>query len=203
MAKRKKDIIKRNYFILTTLSVISIFLLTLTFLTSSIPISFNNTEQFTEESKHTAFFSNIKDSVLKYSATYKILPSITMAQAALESGYGESELASKYYNLFGVKGNNQNGILLTTKEFTNNQWITIKDYFKVYTSWDSSIKDHNLLLANGTTWNKNQYQSVLVAKDYKEAAYSLVKSGYATDPNYAEKLITLIETYKLYQYDSK
>lgn len=57
------------------------------------------------------------------------------------------------------------------------------------------------LFTKGTTWNGNQYAKVLASNDYKEAAYALQESGYATDPDYPEKLIRLIEQYDLNQYD--
>ena len=61
--------------------------------------------------------------------------------------------------------------------------------------------DHALLLVNGTSENPQRYQAVLQATDYKTAAYALVSGGYATDPGYAEKIIRMIETYNLNQYD--
>ena len=57
------------------------------------------------------------------------------------------------------------------------------------------------LLAQGTTWNPQQYQHVVAATNYKTAAAALQQDGYATDPTYAQKLINVIETYKLNQYD--
>lgn len=55
---------------------------------------------------------------------------------------------------------------------------------------------------NGTQWDKEHYRSVLEASDYKQAAQALQDKGYATDPGYAQKLISLIEEYDLNQYDS-
>lgn len=130
-----------------------------------------------------------------------MLTSITMAQAALESNYGKSGLAANYFNLFGVKGTEQNGVLLPTLEFIDGKYVEIKDYFVVYQSWDQSIVEHGKLLYYGTPWNANQYRDVIIAKNYHDAALGLVTGGYATDPNYATKIIQMIETYKLYQYD--
>lgn len=133
---------------------------------------------------------------------YKILPSITIAQAILESDFGQSSLASKYHNLFGVKAyGNVPTVTLNTKEFENNQWITIQGQFRVYDSWQASVNGHSKLFVEGTTWNPKQYAKVLAAKDFKTAAKAVQSSGYATDPDYASKLIKLIETYKLNQYD--
>lgn len=133
---------------------------------------------------------------------YGILPSITIAQACLESDYGQSELAKKYNNLFGVKGTDPNTTkVLTTKEYTDGQWHEVSGRFQVYDSYEASIKAHTMLFVNGTTWNPNQYQHVLNAKDYRSQAKALETDGYATDPGYAAKVIYVIEKYNLNQYD--
>ena len=80
---------------------------------------------------------------------YRIKASITIAQAALESDWGQSQLASKYNNLFGVKGNEQDGTLLATKEYVNGQWITVEDYFVVYPSWKAAVEAHSKLFVDG------------------------------------------------------
>lgn len=132
---------------------------------------------------------------------YGIRASITMAQAILESNWGSSKLSSQYHNLFGIKGTGANSKLLTTKEYTNGHWVVIKDRFKVYDSWSDSIKEHTQLMMTGTQYKKDNYQNVVDAKSYQEAARALQKDNYATDPNYAKKLISVIETYNLDKYD--
>lgn len=152
----------------------------------------------------TDFIKNIGPIAQKVDRDYALLPSITIAQACLESDYGQSELARKYNNLFGVKSANPNvSQVLETKEFVNGKWIKVKARFQVYDSYEASIRAHARLFQVGTTWNQDQYQHVLSAKDYKAQAHALVKDGYATDPEYATKLIDLIEQFKLYQYDQK
>lgn len=133
---------------------------------------------------------------------YGILPSITIAQACLESDYGQSELAKRYNNLFGVKGTDPNSTkVLTTKEYVNGQWHEVNGRFQVYDTYEAAIKAHTMLFVKGTTWNPNQYQHVLSAKDYRSQAKALETDGYATDPDYAQKLIYVIEKYNLTQYD--
>ena len=90
---------------------------------------------------------------------------------------------------------------MTTKEYTNGKWKTVKAWFQIYDSYEASIRAHARLFQNGTTWNAKQYKHVLAAKDYKTQAKALVTDGYATDPNYASKLISLINQYNLDQYD--
>lgn len=130
-----------------------------------------------------------------------VLTSITLAQAILESNWGQSTLASKYHNLFGIKGTGKQSVLLQTQEYTNNTWTTIKGRFAVYPSYAASIKAHTKLFTEGTTWNKDHYKKVLTASDYRTAAQELQNAGYATDPTYAQKLIKLIKKYHLAKYD--
>lgn len=131
---------------------------------------------------------------------YGVFASITLAQAALESDWGKSELSSRYNNLFGIKS--PNGSLMSTREYVNGEWITIQDTFAVYSSWEESVRAHTQLFVNGTDWNRSHYQSVLDATSYTQAAQALQDRGYATDPNYAQKLISLIQEYNLNQYDA-
>lgn len=134
---------------------------------------------------------------------YKLLPSITIAQACLESNYGQSDLSKKYNNLFGVKGSNKNtSAVMTTKEYTNGKWVTVKARFQIYDSYEASIRAHARLFQEGTTWNKNQYKDVLDATDYESQAKALVTDGYATDPDYSTKLINLIKQFNLDKYDA-
>ncbi|WP_155286473.1 glycoside hydrolase family 73 protein [Lacticaseibacillus zhaodongensis] len=133
---------------------------------------------------------------------YGVLPSITLAQAILESDWGTSKLSSDYHNLFGVKASSsQPGQELTTREWVNGQWKTVTARFRVYSDDYASMRDHALLLDNGTSWNTHQYQTVIAASDYQTAARALQTSGYATDPNYASKLIAIIQKYQLNKYD--
>lgn len=135
---------------------------------------------------------------------YGVLPSITISQAILESDWGNSKLASDYHNLFGVKASTaESGRELTTQEFVNGQWQTVTGRFRVYSDDYASMRDHALLLAHGTSWNHNQYATVIAARDYQTAARALQTSGYATDPGYTSKLIAIIQKYKLNQYDTK
>ena len=133
--------------------------------------------------------------------TYHVYASITIAQAILESNWGTSKLATQYHNLFGIKGTGANSKVMTTKEYTGGKWVVIKDRFRVYSSWDESIKDHTRLMLQGTDMNRQNYDRVVKATNYEEAAKALQQSGYATDPDYAKKLISVIQTYKLYNYD--
>lgn len=132
--------------------------------------------------------------------TSQILPSLIIAQALLESNSGNSTLTTQANALFGIKATSSwrgkvwNG---RTIEYYNGQKTTITAGFRAYDSWSDSILDHSKLLAS----NK-RYSKVIGEKDYKKACEAIAAAGYATDPNYASKLIALIESYDLNQYDA-
>lgn len=160
--------------------------------------------QSTDSSKKQDFIDKVAPEAVKLKATYQVLPSITIAQAILESDWGQSQLTAKYNNLFGVKGNRtENTKEMTTQEYLNGEWKTVTARFRVYASYRDSLLEHAQLFHKGTTWNANQYQHFLAAKNYQEAAKALETDGYATDPGYAEKLIELIQQYHLDDYDKQ
>ena len=153
-----------------------------------------------EDVKKEEFVEKIAPIAQDEQQKYHIFASITIAQAALESNWGQSELATQYYNLFGVKSDT--GGLMTTKEYVNGQWIVVRARFAIYQSWRESIEQHTALFVDGTSWDSSHYQAVLSADNYVEAAQALQQRGYATDPNYAQKLISLIKIYNLDKYDN-
>lgn len=127
--------------------------------------------------------------------------SLTIAQAILESADGNSTLATKGNNLFGIKGKGTAGsVRLPTKEYINGEWVTINADFRKYNDWGESVADHSLLFINGVSWNRNLYHG-LIGKDGITAAHEVAKAGYATDPNYSTKLINLMNQNNLLQYD--
>lgn len=151
---------------------------------------------------HSEFISALEPHAKELQSQYGILPSIILGQAILESNWGQSTLASQYYNLFGIKASGDtNSVALDTQEYVNDEWITIKGKFRVYADWEASMDDHTLLFVNGTSWNQEQYHAVLQAGDYQTAANALQSAGYATDPDYAQKIINVIQSYNLNQYD--
>ena len=150
------------------------------------------------------FLSAIKQGAMD-GAKEGVLPSITAAQAILESGWGSSELAkAPNNNLFGIKDSEDwNGEIVTvpTQEYVNGDYITVNAAFRKYASWNDSVVDHAKFFTS-TEWRKNNYRKVVNETDYRIAAQELKNAGYATDPSYAGKLISLIEAYKLYEWDA-
>lgn len=132
-----------------------------------------------------------------------VLSSITIAQAILESNWGRSGLTVKANNLFGLKGSykGQSVKMRTAEQRIDGTIYYIDAQFRKYPSWIESIADHSTLFTNGVSWNRNLYRPVIEANYYKDAAEQLQTCGYATDVNYARKLIAIIEQHNLSQYD--
>lgn len=131
-----------------------------------------------------------------------VLPSITLAQGIIESAWGKSGLTVQGNNLFGIKADiSWTGpvIEMNTQEFVNGQYITVVARWRVYDRWEDSILDHGKFLKENIRYEQ---AGVFNAKNYKEQAEALLRAGYATDPNYSNKLCSMIESYSLDQYDN-
>lgn len=200
--KKKK---RANIWLTPSFMLVSLFAICLVFFSALILLSTEDSQspkQVNNSSDEQQFIVQTASYAKRLKETYGILPSISIAQAILESDWGRSELSVKNNNFYGIKGDNPDQtVVMNTKEFVDGEWIEIEAPFRKYGSWEESMDEHAKLIAFGTTWNENQYETVVAATNYKEAAFALEKSGYATDPDYPGKLIRLIEQYNLNQYD--
>lgn len=125
---------------------------------------------------------------------FGIPASITLAQGLLESNAGESALATRNKNHFGIKCFSKSCRKGHCSNFTDDHH---KDFFRIYKSPEESYRAHSRLL------RAKRYRKLftLSQTDYRNWAKGLKKAGYATDPHYAGKLINLIEELDLHQYD--
>jgi flagellum-specific peptidoglycan hydrolase FlgJ len=126
---------------------------------------------------------------------YKIPASITLAQGILESGTGEGRLAKEGNNHFGIKCHlGWNGGRMYHDDDAKGEC------FRTYDDPAESYRDHSVFLSG-----RQRYAFLFKfhKRDYKAWARGLKKAGYATDPKYPKKLISIIQRYKLYQYDTK
>lgn len=149
----------------------------------------------TAQTMHKAYL----DYIVKYSevaveqqALHKIPASITLAQGLLESAAGFSELAKVSNNHFGIKCGNWTGDKVYADDDQKGEC------FRRYKSVRESYEDHSLFISTRT-----RYLSLFTLEptDYHGWANGLKAAGYATDPNYARKLIKLIDDYDLHKYD--
>ncbi|WP_367329340.1 LysM peptidoglycan-binding domain-containing protein [Limosilactobacillus sp.] len=129
---------------------------------------------------------------------YQVLPSVTVAQAILESGWGRSYLSTSAHNLFGIKGSyNGHSVNMRTREVYGGHSVYINDNFRAYTNNSESVEDHGNFL-----YSNRCYHNLLGDTNYVSVANKLRQDGYATDPSYARSLIKLVQTYNLNQLDS-
>ncbi|PQF08069.1 N-acetylmuramoyl-L-alanine amidase [Enterococcus faecium] len=205
MAKKKwKKQKRKNIRWPAVVAGIVAILLAFVFSLKNLSSPFTDNQQENEAQSHQQFIERLVPHAQELQDGYGVLPSIILGQAILESNWGKSTLASKYNNLFGIKAyGDQKKVSLETKEFVNEEWITIQGDFKVYDSWEQSMDDHTQLFVQGVDWNPALYEKVITATNYQEAAQALQEAGYATDPGYAQKIIQVIETYQLNQYDRR
>ena len=153
--------------------------------TSNAQISWNQTYQ--------QYINQYKDIAIEQMQRYHIPASITLAQGLYESGAGRSELARKGNNHFGIKCNGWSGRRIYHDD------DELNECFRSYDNAYESYEDHSKFLTGS-----QRYCSLFQLKitDYKGWAKGLKAAGYATNPQYAQKLIDLIQLYKLYRFDS-
>lgn len=138
------------------------------------------------------YIDRYKDIAIAEMNQYGIPASIKLAQALLESGSGNSYLATEANNHFGIKcGGVWNGRSVTRPD------DNINDCFRVYDNPEQSFKDHSQFLL------RKRYEKLFLLDkdDYRGWAKGLKEAGYATNPRYPDLLIDLIERYNLQQYD--
>ncbi|WP_409151081.1 glucosaminidase domain-containing protein [Sphingobacterium sp. BS-2] len=159
--------------------------------------SVNNSSASSSSNKGTStsglnYIDRYKGIAIEEMNKYGIPASIKLAQALLESGNGNSYLATRANNHFGIKcGGSWSGKSVNRPDDSNN------DCFRVYNDPEQSFRDHSQFLL------RKRYENLFTLRkdDYKGWAKGLKAAGYATNPRYPELLIDLIERYNLQQYD--
>ncbi len=145
-----------------------------------------------QNSVYESYIERYKHMAVEQMAKYGVPASITLAQGLLESGAGQSTLATEANNHFGIKvGSGWRGPYVLRDDDAPNE------KFRAYRSADESYEDHSRLL------HKPRYSSLFRLKptDYRGWAKGLKSAGYATNPRYADLLISLIERYDLDRFD--
>lgn len=144
---------------------------------------------------YSQYIDQYKGIAIEQMTKYKIPASITLAQGLFESGAGLSVLAKYSNNHFGIKCTNSwKGKMVYHDDDAPNEC------FRAYDNARDSYEDHSLFLSRGPRY---QFLFALDITDYRGWALGLKKAGYATDPSYANRLISIIESYQLYKYDSQ
>ena len=149
----------------------------------------------TRNKQYEAYIKKYRELAVEEMKKYHIPASITLAQGLLESGAGQSTLARKSNNHFGIKcGSDWYGKTVSHDDDARGEC------FRAYKHPKDSYEDHSKFLAG-----RPRYASLfnLNITDYRGWARGLKKAGYATNPRYADQLIGIIELYELYKYDDK
>lgn len=154
--------------------------------------SFYSFAQSTWNARYQQYIDQYKDCAIEQMVRWKIPASITLAQGILESGAGQSRLAVKGNNHFGIKCHGWQGASIYHDDDARGEC------FRAYPSAFDSYEDHSRFLAQ-----RERYSKLFKLKptDYKGWAHGLKEAGYATNPKYPQQLIDIIQLYKLYEYD--
>jgi flagellum-specific peptidoglycan hydrolase FlgJ len=129
----------------------------------------------------------------------KIPASFTVAEAALESGWATSGLAVNAKNLFGVKADRSwHGPTWSyhTREFVRGVWIMVPALWRSYPDWQGCMDDHAAFLLTNP-----RYKPAFAHGDGESFAKAVAAAGYATDPSYADKIISIIRANNLIALD--
>jgi len=147
------------------------------------------------------FIKKIGNAAVKYYKTYRILPSLTVAQAILESGWGKSGLAKECHNYFGMKWVEGCGCKYkaypTNEQRSDGTYYTITAKFRKYSNLSRGIKGYYEFL------QYPRYKALKNVTDYRLACKLIRDCGWATSLSYTELLISLIEQYDLTRFDKK
>lgn len=142
------------------------------------------------------FLDMASDSAEQAAAKWGVPASVLLAQSALESGWGKHVKNNAY---FGIKGKSPTGNSTSfgTTEVINGKVIHIKDTFRAYADYAESADDYGRFLNE----NKRYKPAFIHTTEPNQFITEIAKAGYATDPDYAPKLIRLMERYDLYEFD--
>lgn len=144
------------------------------------------------------FIAQICDPAQQCMRTTRIPASFIIAQAALESAWGASRLTVVANNLFGIKADpawTGERFQIVTKEYVDGNPILMEAWFRKYPNWQASIDDHARFIQDA------RYAQAFHSGNGIEFGYAAAAEGYATDPQYGQKLESVITTHQLLTYD--
>lgn len=144
-----------------------------------------------------AFIKLIAPGAIAAQQRFGVPAAVTIAQAIEESAWGNSGLAARDHNLFGIKGTGPGSVTLPTSEYFNGEQVTVDAPFRVYHNVAESIADHAELLATS-----GYYQRAMADRAFPDAFANDLTGVYATDPNYGANLVALMRLYNLYRFDA-
>lgn len=161
-------------------------------------------EQLNQVSNHEAFVSLMGQEAQTIAKQNDLYASVMVAQAILESDWGNSLLSREAYNYYGIKGDyqGQTYTIQTQEDDGTGKLYTIESNFRKYPHYRASMEDYASLMKNGVDWNPDFYAGTWRSKtnSYQDAT-AYLQGHYATDTSYASKLNALIDQYHLTRFD--
>ena len=147
------------------------------------------------------FLNKVSEGAMNSWVKYGVLPSVVIAQAINESGWGKSGLSVQQNNLFGVKGTGDagTGSWATGEDNANGSSYTINANFAAYSSWSASIEAHGKLISGNT--GMSNYLAAVKEKDALKSITAIKNGGYATATDYVEVTMNIINDFGLLEYD--
>lgn len=146
------------------------------------------------------FLNKVKPHAFTVYKTIGILPSVTAAQAALESNWGRSSLSTQANNFFGIKGGaGVPSVNFMTKEFINGRMVTVSEPFQKFSSFEDCIINGYMKRVIG----RDRYKKARGVKDAKTQITIIWQAGYATDPAYVSKIMSTVKSNGLDKWDKE
>ncbi|MBI4492533.1 MAG: glucosaminidase domain-containing protein [Chloroflexi bacterium] len=146
------------------------------------------------------FVERVGAAAREVSAISHIPASVTVAQAILESSWGESRLAREANNYFGIKAHTEIGpaglVWMPTAEVLDGQDVRVTEVFRAYNNLGESVRDHHRFLLE-----QPRYKAALGVSDPAVFVQRVAAAGYSTDPGYVDKVLTLIQQNNLTRFD--
>lgn len=142
-----------------------------------------------------AFLERLAPHAIRSGRANCVPPSVVMAQAVQESGWGRSGLARSHGNLFGIKSWSDKGVELATTEGAG---VVTRASFRRWTDWTESVEVHGRLLSTDP-----RYAHANAHREDAEAYVKAIAPVYASDPAYADKLVRIMRRYELTTWDAQ
>lgn len=148
------------------------------------------------------FIEMVSDIVMRVNAkrNFPLFSSVVIAQACLETGYGQSDRMMKSHAIFGIKATSSwKGKVYSTKTkecYDKVSFVTITDSFRAYNTFEESIEDYFDLICKSSRYRKS-----LQANSPRQCIQAIKDGGYATDPSYVDKIMNIIYSNNLERFD--
>jgi len=150
------------------------------------------------EGYRAGFLARLSPAVIEAAREHHIPPSVALAQAVIESGWGRSSLARRHHNYFGVKGGGaHNGVRLSSKEFRRGKLRGSRDTWRRYESADAAVEHHARLLGKD-----GRYRNARPHWTDWRAFLDAIAPRYASSPTYARTVASVVEAYDLHELDA-